>query len=54
MHKLPYQVVRWTAIISGVVSLPLVFELNTAKLFNKYLVTMDVPTSSSGELDTML
>ena len=54
MHKLPYQAVRWTAIISGVVSLPLVFEIRTAKAFNDYLVTMEVPLPTSGELDTVL
>jgi hypothetical protein len=42
LTKAPYQIALWTALISGWVSLPLVFHLPTALAFNDYFVTAEV------------
>eukprot|EP00457_Paulinella_chromatophora_P013325 gb/GEZN01013615.1/.p1 GENE.gb/GEZN01013615.1/~~gb/GEZN01013615.1/.p1 ORF type:complete len:264 (+),score=25.79 gb/GEZN01013615.1/:28-819(+) len=49
---LPYKVGVSLAVVAGVISLPMVFHLDTATWFNTMFVTTDVP--QQGELDTPL
>ena len=50
--KVPYQVALWAALVGGFASLPLVFHLPTAEIFNELCVTAEHPQPH--ELDTML
>jgi len=49
---LPYQVMIGTALVAGLGSIPMVFDISLAKWFNEHFVTMEVPMPS--DLDTML
>lgn len=52
LYALPYQIGIAIAMISGFGVLPMVFELNTATIFNENYVTMEYPQPE--DLDTML
>jgi len=52
--KLPYQVGIWVSLVSGWASIPLVFHLKTAEVFNDLFVTSEHPLPEEGLLDTWL
>jgi len=52
MYALPYRIGIAIALISGIGAIPMVFDLNTATVFNDKFVTMEYPQPS--DLDTIL
>lgn len=52
LYTLPYKIGITFAIVAGVGALPMVFDINTAMIFNERFVTMDIPPPS--DLDTVL
>ena len=52
MYTLPYKIGVLSAVVAGVVSLPMCFEINTVMWFNEMYVTSDVPEAK--DLETPL
>lgn len=52
MLTLPYKIGILSAVLAGVVSLPMCFELNTVMYFNEHFVTADIPEAK--DLETPL
>jgi len=52
IHYFPYKLGLGTAIVGGIASFPLVFDVNSVKWFNHKYVTMDVPEPR--DLETFL
>ena len=52
LYKLPYKIGLFTAVTAGIVSIPLVFDLETAIWFNDTYVTAEA--AGEGETDTWL
>ena len=52
LAKLPFQLGIWSAVVGGWASLPLVFHLKSAEMFNDYFVTADHPQPDEGLLQT--